>query len=165
MTAASSRAVELASAFEGAVEDFATFLETLSPEQWRTVVPGEERTVAALARGWGFGYEMIAFTAFAAGLAFTTVPRAELNALNAANGAEYAECPKDDTIAFLRTEAATASEAVRKFTSGALSRTGLYVEGMPEMTVERLIERVLIGHVVNHQRGIREALGLAPANG
>ena len=65
----SLKANELASQFETKAEGFALFLEQLSSEQWSTTVPGEERTVAALARhiGWGFGYEMIAFTAFAEG--------------------------------------------------------------------------------------------------
>src|SRR6476620_9592671 len=94
----SPKAAELAAKFQGRAEDFARFLEQLSPEQWATMVPGEDRTVAALARhiGWGFGYEMIAFSAFAEGRPFEAVSMAQFAELNAANGTEYATCPQPD---------------------------------------------------------------------
>jgi hypothetical protein len=167
MNEAASRSDELASMFATTAEDFACFLESLTLEQWHALVPDEERTVAALARhvGWGFSYEMIAFKAFAAGETFSTVPRAQLNALNAQNGAEYADCPQQETVSFIRTEATVAEDAVRALGSDGLARSGLYVEGMPELTVELLISRVLIGHIVNHKRGICEVLGLPQTDG
>src|SRR5687768_869889 len=110
MVSTSAKANELASEFETAAEGFARFLEELSPEQWSTTVPGEERTVAALARhiGWGFGYEMIAFNSFAEGRPFEAVSLAKFAELNAANGTEYATCPQPETIQFIRDEAALA---------------------------------------------------------
>lgn len=159
----SPKATELASEFETTAENFARFLEELSPEQWSTTVPGEERTVAALARhiGWGFGYEMIAFTAFSEGGPFEAIPRSQLDGLNAANGTEYAACSQPDTIQFIRAEAALAAEQVRGFSDESLSRRGLYITDGEERSVQVFIERVLIGHILMHERGIREALGLA----
>jgi len=159
----SLKANELASQFETKAEGFALFLEQLSSEQWSTTVPGEERTVAALARhiGWGFGYEMIAFTAFAEGRPFETVTLAQFAELNAANGAEYAACPQPQTIQFIREEAALAAAQVRAFSDEALAQLGRYVDIIQDRSVEVWIERTLIGHIGMHERSIREALGLA----
>ena len=162
----SAKANELASEFETAAESFARFLEELSPEQWSTTVPGEERTVAALARhiGWGFGYEMIAFNAFSESRPFEAVTLAQFAELNAANGAEYAACPQPDTIQFIRDEAALAAAQVRGFSDESLARRGQYVDIAPERSVEEQIQRVLIAHIGMHERTIREALDLgAPA--
>jgi len=159
----SLKANELASQFETRAEEFARFLEELSSEQWSTVVPGEERTVAALARhiGWGFGYEMTAFTAFTEGRPFEPETLAHFAEMNAANGAEYAACPQPDTIQFIRHEAALAAEQVRAFSDESLARLGRYVDIIQERSVEVWIERTLIGHIGMHELTIREALGLA----
>src|SRR4051812_46486590 len=127
------------------------------------MVPGEERTVAALARhiGWGFGYEMIAFNAFSEGRPFEAVTLAQFAELNAANGAEYAACPQPDTIQFIREEAALAAAQVRGFSDESLARQGKYVDIGQERSVAEQIERVLIAHIGMHERTIREALGLA----
>jgi hypothetical protein len=127
------------------------------------MVSGEERTVAALARhiGWGFGYEMTAFNAFSEGRPFEPVTLALFAEMNAANGAEYANCPQPDTIQFIRDEAALAAAQVRGFSDDSLARRGQYVDVAPERSIEEHIEWVLIRHIGMHELTIREALGLA----
>ncbi|HET9017774.1 MAG TPA: DinB family protein [Thermomicrobiaceae bacterium] len=154
------RARALAGRFEQASEEFAVAMAGLSDAEWRTLCPGEERTVAALAHHVAFGYavEVPAFRAMAFGEPVETWTRASLDRVNAAQGQEYAECDQAETVALLRREAAAAAGFVRSLTDEQLDRSGVYLDGLPAWTVEQWITRVLTGHPVGHLASIRAAL-------
>ena len=157
----SQRARDLAERFEQASESFAVAMGALSDAEWRTLCPGEARTVAALAHHVAFGYvvEIAAFRAMALGQPVEGWTREGLDRVNAELGQEYAECDQAETIARLRREAAAAVAFVRGLTDEQLARSGVYLQGVPAMTVDRWIERVLTGHPAAHLSSIRAALG------
>jgi hypothetical protein len=156
----SDRAHELAERFERASEEFAAEVERLSPEQWLTLCPEEQRTVAALARhvGMAYGFEMRAFSAMAEGRSVDPLQREDLNRFNAEDGATYAACDQTETVEMLRREAAAAAKTVRGFTDEQLGRFGAYIEGIPPRTVAEWIDSILIGHIASHLRSIRAAV-------
>ena len=57
--------------------------------------------------------------------------------------------------------AAAAATFIRALDAGQLAHTGLYVEGIPALTVDQWIRYVLIGHITTHLTSIRGALGLS----
>jgi hypothetical protein len=157
----SSRAKKLALQFERANEAFISYVRALSQEQWLTLVPGEERTVAALGHhvGWDYAFEISAFEVIAAAREPTPVTRAHLVDINAVNGAEYAEVLQPEVVALLRRNGEGASAFVRALSKEQLECRGRYLDHVPAMTVEQWIRRVLIGHIEMHARSIRKALG------
>jgi hypothetical protein len=157
----SARAIELASRFDAEPNAFIAYIESLTPSQWLTVVAEEERTVAALAHhvAWAFDFEVEAFEVMAGGSAPTPVTSAQLAEANAANGDEYAELQREEAVALLRRNAATAGAFVAKLSDEELARSGRYLDHVPAMTIDNWIRRVLVGHIGMHLRSIRKALG------
>lgn len=156
----SERADALAARFEQANETFVGVVAGLSPAQWGADAPPEARTVAALARHVADAYalESAAFRALAEGQPVQTWTRAALAELNAGDGQRYAACDQAETVELLRRNAAGAASMVRSLSGEQLARRGIYVVELPEMTLDQLIERILIGHPESHLRSIRAAI-------
>jgi hypothetical protein len=160
--AGSARALELAARFVAGNDAFIAFLESLTLSQWLTLVAGEERTVAALAHhvAWAMLFEVDAFETIAAGREPSPVTLQQLADVNAINGAEYAELRREDAIALLRQNAATAAAFVRSLTDEELARSGHYLDYVPGMTLDNWIRRILINHIEMHTKTIKAVLDL-----
>jgi hypothetical protein len=160
-THGSGRAAAVAEQFERAVEQAVAVFSSLRRDQWTLECPGEQRTVAAVARhiAVAIPFEMRAFTAIAAGDAFEPIRWDWLHEVNAEDGASNAEADLADTLVLLRRNATVAARTVRAMTDEQLGRSGVYVEGMPTMTVAKLLQRILVGHVTGHLASIRAAVG------
>jgi hypothetical protein len=157
----SERARALAEQFEQAVDEFIQVVDELSDAQWRLQCPTEQRSVAVVTRHVAFGipFEMDVFREIAAGRQPAIINRAYLADMNAAHAVEWAECTKHDTLELMRSQAATAAAEVRQLSDAQLARAGKYLDELPEAwTVEQWIERILIGHVLNHLQDVRAAL-------
>jgi hypothetical protein len=156
----SSRAEELAAQFEAKNAEFVAFVETLTGEQWRTLVPNEQRTVAALAHhlAWGYRVEIEPFHQMAQGLPAKAWSEEELNAVNARLGEEYAVCDRQETLDLLAATAAETAAIVRSLTDEQLARSGKYLDWLAERSVDAWVDRILPGHIETHWRSIRDAL-------
>lgn len=159
-TGTSERAEALARQFEAAVEDAAEVFAQLHREQWRLACPGEERTVAAVARhiATAIAFEMQAVNTFANGEPFEPIRWAWLHELNATSGATNAEADVNDTLTLLRRNASVAARGMRALTDAQLDRRGVYVEDLPEWTVAEMLEHILVGHIRGHLASIRAAV-------
>jgi hypothetical protein len=157
----SARAEELASRFVAANEAFIAYIETLTPSQWLMFVADEERTIAALAHhvAWAMVFEVEAFQIIAGGADPTPVTLEQLSDVNAINGAEYAEVPREKAVAVLRQNGASAAAFVGGLSDEQLARKGRYLDYIPAMSIENWVRRVLINHIEMHWRSIRAALG------
>jgi hypothetical protein len=160
--AVSERAEALARRFERAHAEFVAVIAHLSDDQWQTVCADEQRTVAALAHHVAVAYtfEIDAFAAIADGRPSEALTWAFLADVNAEDGAAYAACDRDETVALLCRNAGRAAAIVRTFDDAQLAHTGYYVEGVPALTVDQWLRRVLVGHITGHLDSIRTALGL-----
>jgi hypothetical protein len=116
--------------------------------------------VAALAHhvAWGYGVEIAAFQAMAAGAPVDVWTRESLDGVNAAHAAEFATCDKAETLALLRENASMAAAAVRAMSDEQLGMEGRYSASGSLRSVERWIEMVLIGHIEAHLKSMREAI-------
>ena len=75
-----------------------------------------------------------------------------LNEGNAKHAKEFANCTKDETLALHKKGAAAAAAAVRGLSDAELDRSATVLTGMPAMTVQQMIEGILIHHVDDHSR-------------
>ena len=82
-----------------------------------------------------------------------------LNEGNAKHAMEFANCTKDETLALHKKGAAAAASAVRGLSDAELDRSATVLTGMPAMTVQQMIEGILIHHVDDHLGSIRKTVG------
>ncbi len=162
----SERAEALARRFERAHQEFVSVVEPLSEEQWRTFCPDDQCTVAALTCHVAIAipFEVRFFTAIADGQPTEPLTWAWLAESNAEHAATHAACDQIKTIYLLNQNAANGATFIRSLDADQLTRTGHYLEGIPELTVDRWIRHVLIGHITTHLASIRSALGREPAS-
>ncbi|HLF71230.1 MAG TPA: DinB family protein [Dehalococcoidia bacterium] len=155
-----STAATLADRFEAANQGFIDYISSLTETQWLAPVLIEERSVAALAHhvAWGYEVEINAFYAIATDTPRTPTSLDSLHAHNADEAQEYAEADRDEIVALLRANAAHASTLLRSLTDEQLEKSGVYIEGLRELTVSAWVERVLLGHISSHRKSIGEAL-------
>jgi hypothetical protein len=78
-----------------------------------------------------------------------------LDDMNAKHAKEFAGCTKADTLALHKKGVASAVATVRGLSDAELDRTGTLLTDMPAMSVQQIIERVLINHVGEHLDSIR----------
>ncbi len=156
----SLRAKQLESQFRAANDEFMRFVESLLDEDLRRVCPDEKRTLAALARhvAWGYLVELRYFRAIADGEPLGVVTKAQVDRTNAENGEQHADSDRSETLVILRRDGETAARFVGGLTDEQLSRVGQYVDWIPTMSVDQLVERVLIGHIRGHLKGMRAVI-------
>lgn len=162
-----SRAEDLAAELEGSYTTFATYLESLSADQWRRpaanhpeIVAGEDerRPVGVIAHHVGDTVPMFAERArrIATGEPLDPITLAEMDAANARHAAVHTKPDQAETLAMLRDNVERASEMIRELSDEDLDRPG--AGDLSRWTAEQLIRRVLIGHVTWHEGSIRATL-------
>jgi hypothetical protein len=147
--------------FEGKVEEATTLLETLTDADWKKTTAAERWTVAVTAHHIASSYEPATriVKTIAAGQALPHFTREMLDEMNAQQAREFADCTKAETIALHKTGAAGAAAAVRGLSDGELAKTGTVFAGMPPVSAEELVKRILLGHVDAHFGSIRRTIG------
>ncbi len=152
----SERARTLAERFEQANRELIHTVEGLSDAQWRTKTAGEGWSVAVVAHHVAGGHA--ALSGLVQKIANAEPVAVDMDALhkrNAEHAVQHAHTTKAETLALLRQNGAAATAAVRGLGDAQLDRVG----GSMGMTAAQVIERILIGHVVDHHGSIRKAIG------
>jgi DinB superfamily len=163
-----SRAEDLAADLERAYSAFADYSAGLSAEQWRQtavnhpqVAAGEDerRPVGVVAHHLGETLPM--FTeralALARGNQLNPMAPAEVDAANDRHAAVNPAPDQPETVAMIRDNVSRAADLIRELSDEQLDRPG---EGpLSAWTAERMVRRVVIGHVDWHEGSIRAAVG------
>lgn len=162
----SPHAEALAHRFEETNADFMRFVTGLTDGEWSRHCPNEERTVASLAAhvAGAYLFEMRAFQGIADDQPLPVVQKEWLDRVNAENGAKNARVERDEVLRSLEENAAKAADWVRGLKDEQLERTGAYIDWVPPMSLERWIERVLIGHILGHRASIEAVVDMRPAS-
>jgi hypothetical protein len=147
--------------FEAKVEEATTLLEKLTDADWKKTTAAEKWTVAVTAHHIASSYEPAThiIKTIAAGQALPHFTREILDAMNVQHATEFADCTKAETIALHKKAAAAAAAAVRGLSDGELAKTGTVFTGMPPVSAEELVKRILLGHVDAHFGSIRTTIG------
>ena len=156
-----ARANALAKQFEEASQAMTDALGRLSDADWRKATSAEKWTVGVLAHHVALGHAAIAnlIKTVVAGQSVPNLTMAMIDEQNAKHAREHAKCTKAETLELHKKNAATAAGIVRGLSDAELDRSGSVLAGMPPMTAQQAVERILINHVKEHLGSIRTAVG------
>ena len=152
----------LANRFEEVNRELISAVERSTDEEWRSKCVGEGWSVGVVAHHVGMGHPRIAGLAktVAAGQPLPPMTMEMIDQGNAQHAQEYTRCTREETLDLLRKNGATAAATVRGLNDADLRRSGTLAGGR-HMTVEQMIEGILIGHAKGHLASIRSAIGTA----
>ncbi len=155
------RSEALAKRYQQVTGELIDLVETLSPEEWKSICKGETWSVGVTAHHIAYDQAHIIewFQAIANGRPLPPPALGGLDASTARHAAEYASCTKEETLELLRRDGEKAAQAVRELTDEQLDRQSPTTEGRPSLTAGGVVERILIGHVLGHGASIRAAIG------
>lgn len=163
-----SRAARLADEFEAAQQSFIRLVESLSNEKWRLTgvnTPGprvndedESRPVGVIAHHVAETQPWI-MSRIRAILEDKPTPPVDFRVVNAAHAAEHAGATRADVLAMLRENLRQIASEVRAIPDSMLDKERQLATGT--MTVQQRLERVLIGHMKNHQASIEATVASA----
>lgn len=157
----SERSEALATAFEQANNAVIEALEGCTDEQARAICDSEGWSVAVAAHHLAAGHEALAGFAqlVADGKELPPVTMEMIHAGNAKHAEEFASIGRDESLAALRTHGATAAAMVRSLSDEQLDRSApLALVGGETWSTADIIERILIGHPLDHGKSIQAAL-------
>jgi hypothetical protein len=147
-----ARAEELASKVEQSARDLLAAVEASTPEQWAAPCTDGEwsQGFAAFHAASAIGPIAQRVKEVAGGQPFPKMTMDEIEAGNAAQAKQHAGCTRSDTIDLINASAPAAADMVRSLTAAQLDRKVLLMDGMPEVTVEMMIQLALVGHASAH---------------
>jgi len=150
----------LAKQYEAKVQEATTALEQLSEADWKKTTGGEKWTVGVVAHHVAGGHEGIAgiIKTVASGQSIPNFTLDVLHEMNAKHAQEFANVSKADTIALHKKNAASAAAVVRGLSDEQLAHSGTVLTGMPAMTVEQIVNNILIHHIEDHLGSIKKSL-------
>jgi hypothetical protein len=156
----SERAAALAAAFEQANNDVIATVEGCSPDQWGRTCKDEGWSVAVAAHHIAISHPGIfgLVQLIANGQDVPPITMEMIHAGNAQHAIEHANADRDETLGILHREGQATANAVRALTDEQLDRTApMAFAGGQLWSAADLIERVLIGHPVQHGLSIKTA--------
>jgi hypothetical protein len=158
-----TRGEELATRLEQVNEQVITAITAARNGDLDVTCPAEGWTAAAVGAHIGGGHRGILeglVKPIVEGREIPSFSLADFAEGNARQAAENAAMPQSDILALLREHGAAAAAYVRGLSDDDLDRTtSLPVMGEQPVTTQQVIEWVLIGHVDDHLRSMRQGLG------
>jgi hypothetical protein len=155
------RARDLADRLEEGAHRLADFATALSPVEWRTTLPGDNRTVGTVVHHVATVYPIeiqLALTV-AAGTAIAGMTMNDVHEMNARHAAEWSGTTIESAVDLLRRNSAAAAAAIRGLTDRQLAASAtvsLYADA--PMTCQFVLEDHAVRHSYHHLAGIRRAL-------
>ncbi len=143
-------------------EGLAAFAEGLSEAEWKTVVPGDGRTVGVVVHHVASVYpiEVDLARTVASGKPVTGVTWAGIAEMNAKHARDHAAAGKAETLALLRANARGAADGVRAFSDAELDRAAaVSLNADATLTSQFVLEDHAVRHSFHHLAIIRRALG------
>jgi len=151
----------LADRIEQGAAGLASFAEGLNDAEWRTVVPGDGRTVGVTVHHVGNMYpiEVQLAQVLASGKPIEGVTWAAVADINAKHAKEHAAVTKADALAFLRKNSKAAADAIRAMKDEDLDNANkVSLNGDAPLTTQFFIEDHALRHSWHHLARIRAAL-------
>ena len=159
----SVRTERLAARLEANAKALADFAAALSPEQWRTPMPHDGRTMGVIVHHVASIYplEIELAQGIAAGKPLVGVTWDAVASVNAGHAKENAGATREAAIALLKQNSAAAAAAIRALSDDDLDRAvpqSLY--GGAVLTCQFFLEDHAVRHAIHHLSKIRTALGI-----
>ena len=154
-----TRSEDLATRVEQSANDLLAAVEASTPEQWAAPCTDGEwsQGFAAYHAAAAIGPIVQRVKEVADGQPFPKMTMDEIHAGNAEQAKEHAGCTISETIDLIAGSAPAAVSMVRSLGDAQLDRKVHLMDGMPEITVEMMIQVALIGHAAAHVATIKGA--------
>ena len=151
----------LAGQFESKVQEATKVFEKLSDADWKKVTSAEKWPVGVVAHHVAGGHEAIGgiVKTVASGQVMPHFTMDMLHEMNAKHAREHANCSKAETLALHKKNAAIAAGIVRGLSDADLAKSGPVHSGMPPMSVEQIVNGILINHISEHIGNIQATVG------
>ena len=151
----------LAKQFESKAQEAAGVFDRLSDTDWKKVTASEKWTVGVVAHHVAGGHEGISgiIKTVAGGQSVPNFTMDMLHDMNAKHAKEFANVSKAETIALHKKNAAAAAAVVRGLSDADLGKSGTVLTGMPPMSVEQIVNGILLNHIDEHLKSIRATVG------
>ena len=156
-----ARSDMLAKQFEERANALTETIEKMSDADWKKVTTAEKWPVGVTAHHVAGAHEPISgmVKAVASGQTLPPFTMQMLDESNAQHAKDFASCSKAETIALNKKGMASASAIVKGLSDADLTKSGTLMTGMPAMTVQQIVEGVLINHVNEHLGSIKATIG------
>ena len=155
-----TRAEQLAAQFKAINEDIVAVVTECTDEQWRQPCANEERSVGVVAHHIAEVNQAFAGIVEALAAGKTHSPRSsmeEVHRSNAQHAHDYAAVGKRETLDLLRANGAAVAQRLRSLGDEQLDHTA-GVFGGRELSVEQVVQWVVIGHAGEHLAGLRATI-------
>jgi hypothetical protein len=151
----------LAKQFEAKAQEATAVMEKLSEADWKKTTSAEKWTVGVVAHHLAGAHERISrlIKTVAAGQSVPNFTMDMVHASNAKHAQEFANCTKVETLGLHKKNAAAAAAVVRGLSDTDLARSGTVLTGMPPMSAEQVVGRILTNHIDEHLGSIRATVG------
>ncbi len=159
--ATSRRANALAERLEQGAQALDAFAATLTPDQWRTPVPHDGRTIGVIVHHVGTMYplEIQLAQQLAAGSPIAGVTWDVVHDINAKHAKEHGGTTKEEALELLRRNSAAAAAAIRALSDEELERAApVSLNADAPLTCQFLLEDHAVRHSYHHLAKIRAAL-------
>jgi hypothetical protein len=156
----SARSDRLAANVEEVNKALLAATEASSDEHWRAVRADGVWTqgFSAFHAASSIGFITGMVKGVAAGEPFPAPTMEDIDKGNAEMAKEHTgTCTKAQTIELIKESSPAAASLVRGFSDAELDPKTALLQGMPEMTVEQIIEMLLVGHAAGHTASIVNA--------
>lgn len=149
---------ELVDTYDGVMAEVIAFAGSCSDDDWRTVCPGEQRSVGVLFDHIAVGNPQVVrwINEFLAGRPVVITPEI-LNASNAEHARQVDERPRAETLADLKHGSARTSELLGTLTEDQLKISNEF--GWAGTQDVAWVASAAFRHPRGHLKSIREALG------
>ena len=156
-----ARSDMLAKQFEEKAGELTDTIQTMSDADWKKVTTAEKWPVGVTAHHVAGAHEPISGIAkmVASGQAMPPFTMQMLDEGNAKHAKDFANCTKAETLELHKKGVASAAAVVKGFSDADLEKSGTVMTGMPAMTVQQIVEGILINHVQDHLGSIKATIG------
>ena len=157
----SQRTKELVERVTAFNNDFITFVENCSDEEWQKVCGGEQWTVGVVAHHVAAGHlGAIDFVRMiVAEEAMPEITMETIDQMNAQHAREHAHCTQEEVLALLRKKGSAFADYLEGLSEADLARTGYLAALGGDVSAQQLIEMVILHSGGEHLGNMKAATG------
>jgi hypothetical protein len=155
----SDRSETLARKVEQANNALLATVQASTPDQWKAKCADGEWTqgFASFHAASSIGFITGMVQGLASGQTLPPMTMADIDQQNAGQHQEHAGATKEQALSLIGESSSASAQMVRGLTDAQLDRKAALLTGMPELSIEQVIEMLMIGHAAGHTDSIRKA--------
>jgi hypothetical protein len=157
----SERAANLAGRFKALNDELIGFVERCPDEDWSKVCPGEQWPVGVVVRHIAASHIGAIGLAkmLVAGEKLPELTAGAIDQLNSKHAEKHLRCTRDEVLKIVREHGVSAADFVAGLRDADLDRTGPIAVAGGDMTVEQIVEHIILRSAGEHLDHAKAAAG------